>query len=77
MIKQQINKEIMIAHLNTIFFSDKSKILSNFKNKIFQITNDGFLQIMFRHRIRDIKKVKNIVIKKNISRCFFSCFKCQ
>ena len=75
--KKYTKQQILEYYLNTIFFSNKSEIFSDFKNKIFQITNDGFLQIMFRHWFGNIKKVKDIIVKKNISCCLFSCFKCQ
>ena len=59
----------MLSDLHTILFSNKGKILTDFKNKIFQISYNRLLQIMFRNCFWHIKKIKHIIIKENITSC--------
>lgn len=54
-IKQQINEEIRIADLDTVLLTDKGRIPTKFKDKLLQIFDNRFAEILFRKLLRQIQ----------------------
>ena len=67
MIKQQVNIKVLPANLYTVFLTNKGKILSKFKNELFQILHDGLTKILFGILFRQVQKLKNICIEDTAS----------
>ena len=64
-VEQQVDEEIRVTDLNTIFFTDESKVMSKFQNKIFEMRNNLPPQIFFLVRLFKIKKFKHIRVAQS------------
>ena len=60
--EKEINKEISVADLNAVLLADERKVFAEFQNKLFQIGDDRFPQILLFEILRNIQKLQHIRI---------------
>jgi hypothetical protein len=70
MEEEEINEEVTVANLETVFLSKESEIATEFEDEVFEIIDEGGFKVVFGMVGRQIEEVKDVAIAKNSSERF-------